>query len=169
MTTKKPAGAAKKKTVKTAGSVRVRSVRDIDRYFSHRETPPIDYTDELGMIREGIHPPFQYRNPTTTTPTGEKRQVGRFEKTEKEREDWSEVHSSEKGPSGGASARSRKAIRHTLIMHFKNTRREKSFVTTRSFNVYPDEVTFIKDKHHDPDRGKVVIKYYYRGNTVHVS
>lgn len=169
MTTKKPAGAAKKKTVKTAGSVRVRSVRDIDRYFSHRETPPIDYTDELGMIREGIHPPFQYKNATTTASTGEKRQVGRFEKTEKDRSDWRAVHSSSKGPSGGARGGSGQDIRHTLVMHFKNTRREKSFVTTRSFSVYPSEVTFIKDKYHDPDRGKVVTKYHYRGNTVHVS
>jgi hypothetical protein len=162
MAKKKEAGAAKKKAVKTAGSVRVRSARDIDRYFSHRETLPIDVTDELGMIREGIHPPFQYQNLTGVSPTGEPRQVGRFEKTARERSEWQKHHSNAKGPSGGGGRGIGREVKHTLVLHLKNTKHDKFFTSTRSFTVYPSEVKLVVDRYN-------WTKYHYRGNTVHVS
>lgn len=165
MAKKKEAGAAKKKAVKSAGSVRVRSVRDIDRFFSSKETPPIDVHDEYGMITEGIHPPFQYKNPKTVDAEGKVRQVGRFEKTAKDRADWGTGVISnlrhKKGPTGGSSSGNKKEIRHMLIIHLKNVKGSSTFTTTRSFNVYPSEVKVIVGKY-------PVTVYHYRGNKVYV-
>lgn len=167
MTNKKSAGTAKK-TVKTAGR-KVRDSRDIPRYFSHRDTPPIDVYNEQGMIIEGYHPPFQYKNETKLKTDGTVRQVGRFEKTAKERSDWEKASRGGKGPRGGLVSR-RNELKSPLIIHFKNVARKKDFPTTRKFEVTASEVAVLIGKLHTPDHNKIVQKYYYKGQCfIHVS
>lgn len=131
-------------------SVRVRGLRDVPRYFSDKDLKPINELSEAQLIAEGYRPPLKI--------------TISFEKSEKDREAWAEVHQCRKGPSGGSSKGiPANQIQHRLTIHLVNNHKRKDFITTRSFNLYPSEVPFVLDKYHIPEKSKIVSKYYYRG------
>lgn len=163
MTAKKKSNDAAKKKVKKAASVRVRSIRDIDRFFSHKDTPPINELTEDQLIREGIHPPFQYKNAVVAYKDGT-RQVGRFEKQKHEVETLKMLKKActEPAPRGGVVTIGDVEVVDKLTIHVKNHKRVKEFTTTRTFHVKPSEVNGIVGRYD-------TTKYYYGGRVTHVN
>jgi len=130
----------------------------------YRDGKLIEGLTEEQKVAEGINPPLAWK----PIEFKDGRAVGRFEKTEKERELLKEVHDSAKGPTGiGGNRGSRKHLfRKTLIVHRLNVHHKKDFKTTLTFSVFPNEVDGIIRSLHDKERNRVVVKYHYAGESV---
>jgi hypothetical protein len=141
-------------------------------YLSDKDTKPlndvwdgkktIEGLTEEEKIAEGIFPPLAWQSEKDE----DGNPIGRFRKTDKEREELSNVHTNKKGPTGGGRRNAgRGEFTSTLIIHRANVYRKKDFQTTISLQAKPSQVGLLLSAYHDPEKRKLVTKYHYAGKT----
>ncbi len=147
----KPAAvvAAPAPKVRKVTGVKIRQTRDVPRYQSADNVPPLNLLTQQELIDQGYQYPFAIKHD--------------FSKDKHARIRWKRVHSNSKGPTGGTNVNKRdKEIPTRLVVHVKNDKRKKDFVNTYTFNVTTSGVsTAVRSLE---ERGLTPTVYHYKGD-----
>lgn len=108
---------------------------------------PVDTSNDSQMVRYGIRPPVTFQDPEW------------HRKTRPEKEALRKVRKI-KGLRASAPGRTVRTVKHNIVVHLKNLKKEVKFKTTYCDQIYKDQIINYLDANFGKMKDEVLVVYF---------